>query len=192
MRRKQWLYGLALAALLLSPERFSWAEDGSTLQPESEAPTPQSLFSPLPSFGDANFLSRWGGSLSEHEKIRYLLDRVSQSNDRFIRNGLDHDGKKARAWLLYKMHHWVSGEVKTPDAFIERVAAFSQKTKKPYFVQLSDGKIYPLKSILRNELSAFRDYQSHLPSFRVENTSNQDSQVSILPHRAPPPQTAKA
>ena len=126
----------------------------------NEAPAGQVFLSPNPRFEDATF-SRWTGASSERDRIRYLLARVAASNDRFIRNGKIYDGKKARQWFLYKMSHWVDG-VETAEDFIARVATFSQKTGQPYLVGQTDGQIYSLRSVLRNELFAFDTYQNKL------------------------------
>lgn len=121
-----------------------------------EAPQGQAYFNPSPNLEDPTLLSKWLGPVSERDKIDYLLGRVAASNNRFIRNGDIHDGKQARLWLLYKMSHWVEG-VKTADDFVTRVASYSQKTGDLYLVKFPDGKIYSLRSVLRNELSLFED-----------------------------------
>lgn len=90
---------------------------------------------------------------TERYKIRYLLDRIRDSDNSFVRNGEAHNGKDASRWLGYKMVHWVEG-VQTAEDFVNRVAAFSQKTGQPYLVRCSDGNMYPLKNILRCELEA--------------------------------------
>lgn len=120
----------------------------------SEAPSGQAFLSPSPDFQSLASLSKWSEPLNEQDKIGYLLERMAHSDDRFIRNGEIYDGKKARQWLLYKMFHWTQG-VETADDFVNLVATYSQKTGSPYLVEFQDGKIYTLKSLLRNELTAF-------------------------------------
>ena len=129
----------------------------------ADAPSTEMFLSPAPNFNSEKFLSRWSRELTEHDKIRYLLERVSSSTNRFIRNGEFHNGKIARQWLLYKMGHWVRG-VETADDFVRRVASYSQKTGQPYLVELSeDHNLYSLRSILHNELAAFEEHRSSLP-----------------------------
>lgn len=120
---------------------------------------------------------------TEREKIRYLLDRVGRASNAFIRNGDSYDGKMARKWLLYKMIHWVSG-VNTAEDFVNRAASHSIKTGKPYLVECSNGKIYTLKSVLRNELFAFENHsaRTHVPN--PETTLPKPGQVSSLPQAA--------
>lgn len=146
----------------------------------SDAPSGVTFFSPNPSFSEYASLSNL--SVSEYDKIDYLLDRVAASDQRFIRNGEFHDGKIARRWLLYKMTHWVSG-VGTAQDFVSRVASYSQKTGKPYLVKLPDGRLYSLSSVLKNELSLFEANLGKLEEFRKTHPPQQPSptQVSLSP-----------
>lgn len=125
-----------------------------------DAPAGQIFLSPHPDFEETSF-AKWVGQSDQDDRIRYLLERLANSNGRFIRNGRAHDGKKARLWLLYKMGHWVD-HVSTAEDFVSRVASFSQKTGQPYLMESSDGQIYSLGSVLKNELTAFDDYQKKL------------------------------
>lgn len=122
------------------------------------------FLTPAPDFEGPAFLSRWSGRLTERNKIHYLLDRIAASKNQYFRNGSSHSGKMARGWFLYKSAHWVSGVQGARD-FIERCASFSMKTGKPYQVRLSDGKIYSLNSVLKNELQAF---EAHCIKIRKE------------------------
>ena len=146
---------LALTAL------FSASFIGCALTPRSRISRPSfnegdlCFLTPAPDFSSPEFHSKWSGSLSEQDKIRYLLERVAGSKETFVRNGEVYDGPQARLWLLYKLGHWVNG-VKTADDFIARVASYSQKTGEPYVVEFSDGKNYSLKTVLSYELSAFK------------------------------------
>jgi len=135
----------------------------------SEAPPGQIFLSPHPNFEDAGF-KRWDGAINEHARIKYLLERMALSNDRFIRNGHIHNGKKARQWFLYKMSYWVNG-VGTAEDFVSRVATFSQKTGQPYLVEYTDGGIYSLGSVLKNELSAFDAQQNKLNELSISPTA---------------------
>ena len=126
----------------------------------SDAPASEIFLAVPPDFQSEVSLLKWSGKVSENEKISYLLDRIAASNYRFIRNGETYDGKITRRWLLYKMHQWVS-DVDTAEKFVARVADGSQKTGQPYLVELSPGKFYSLKSVLRNELSLLEKLMTH-------------------------------
>ena len=181
------LYGILIGTLLLSLGDLSWADDRFFLGPDPQDPSSQTFLDPPPNFQDPQSLTRLAGRSNENEKIRYLLDRLGQSSDRFIRNGLAYDGKKARSWLLYKMSRWMTKD-DTADDFIEKLT-FSRTTHKPYLVELASGKVYHLKSVLRNELSAFKSHQAHPPSVLLQPVSGQKPEVSIAspaPTPAPP------
>ena len=147
-------FGLALIAL------FSLSSSGCAVTPRSRISQPSfndadsRFLSPAPEFSSSEFHLKWPGSLSEQDKIRYLLERIAGSKEKFVRNGQVFEGSQARLWLLYKLGHWVNG-VKTADDFIARVASFSKKTGELYVVEFSDGKNYSLKTVLSYELSAF-------------------------------------
>ena len=147
------LAGLLAGCATSGSYRFSNSQD---------APEGQIFFSPAPNFQSPAFLSRWSDLPGERDKIRYLLDRVGRARNQFVRNGGAHDGKMARNWLLFKSRHWVTG-VSTVSDFINRVASFSMKTGKPYLVEVSDSRLYTLRSVLRNELQAFERYAGKQP-----------------------------
>lgn len=128
-----------------------------------EAP-PGQLLSPPPNFDTANFSVQWPRPLSERDKINYLLDRIAHSENQFIRNSEIYDGKAARGWFLYKRAHWVQGEVGTAEDFIKRVTTFSQKTGKLYLVKSSEGEIFTVRSVLKNELSALEAHTHSAPA----------------------------
>lgn len=149
VKTKIWL--VALPAVLLVSGCTSIPKSSS--HQHSDVPLGQFLLAPSPNFQSSEFSKRWNGSITEQDKIRYLLERIGSCNNRFIRNGQIHNGLYARQWLLYKLGHWVSG-VETAEDFVNRVAAFSQKTGRAYLVEC-DGKNYSLKSVLQSELAAF-------------------------------------
>lgn len=132
----------------------------------SEALAGEVFLSPPPHF-ETGSVSPTTGLIRQDERIRYLLERVAGSDERFIRNGKVHNGKQARQWLLYKKGHWVNG-VGTAEDFITRVASFSQKTGEPYLVKYSDGRTYSLASVLKNELSAFDQQQNRMRTARAQ------------------------
>lgn len=176
MRRIRNFSGVFFAALFL----LSTTGCASLRQRSySEAPAGQIFFAPVPSSEEAFSLSRFSGSVTERQKIDYLLDRIAASDYRFIRNGELHDGKTARRWFLYKMVHWVD-RVETAQDFVIRVASHSQKTGKPYLVEFPDGKIYSVASVLRNELFFFESSLTKLHQV-TRSPIPQPGQVTISP-----------
>ncbi len=162
----QRIFGLtgALLASLVFASFTSGCAFHRPSQSSLEAPEGKIFLSAAPNFEAPAFFTKWGrplGENAEQVKIRYLLERMKESEYRFIRNGRSYDGRKARTWCLYKFLHWATG-VRTAKDFIERVATYSQKTGRPYLVGTPDGKTYSLRSILRNELSAFETYHGKL------------------------------
>ena len=147
-------FGLVLTALIFTSSSGCAVTPRPRISQPSFNDADSRFLSPAPEFNSSEFYSKWSGSLSEQDKIRYLLERVAGSKEKFVRNGQVFDGPQARLWLLYKLGHWVSG-IKTADDFIARVASFSKKTGEPYGVEFPDGKSYSLKTVLSRELSAF-------------------------------------
>lgn len=144
-----------------------------------DAPSGQVFLDSATLWGNATFISRWTGPISERDKIDYLLDRIAASHYSFIRNGELHDGRKARLWLLYKMNHWVRG-VDTAEDFVKRVASFSQRTGQAYLVQFPDGQIYSLNSVLKNELFAFETHVTQIKTLHPVSLPK-PGQVSLSP-----------
>ena len=145
----------------------------------SEAPPGSFFLTPFPDFNSAEFSEKWSGAVSERDKIRYLLDRVATSKERFLRNGEAYEGPKARQWLLFKLTHWAR-KVETAEDFVTRVASFSQKTGEPYGVEFPEGKVYSLKSILNNELSAFEKNRTAFNA-RSQTLGPASAQISTPP-----------
>lgn len=77
--------------------------------------------------------------MGEEEKIQALLDATRRSGMTFLRNGRPHDGDKAAKHLERKLEQAGDG-VRTARAFIETVASRSAMTRKPYMVELPDGR----------------------------------------------------
>lgn len=177
MRRFRIIFWLSFPLLFLSfpPSPASARPSYSRY---SEAPEGKVFLSPVPNFRGSSFFSKWSGAVNERDKIRYLLGRLAGSDEHFIRNGRLYDGKEARQWLLFKLSRWTS-EVKTAQDFIERLS-FSRQTGKPYLVASSEGGVYSLKSVLKNELSAFEYQLLRIAEMRREALPK-PGQVSISP-----------
>ena len=70
--------------------------------------------------------------------VDYLIARVEKSDWKFVRNGDDHSGKEAAEHMRRKYNHFKK-EIKTPEDFIEKCAAKSELSGKPYMVKKPDG-----------------------------------------------------
>lgn len=89
--------------------------------------------------------------LSEKQKIDHLLRTIEQAGIRFIRNGIEYDGKKARQHMELKLGK-AGGRIKTADQFITYLATKSSMTGRPYYVVLADGRKLPSATWLRGVL----------------------------------------
>ena len=121
--------------------------------------TPHNVFL-TPSVQDNHFFATASRNvenkaLFEKIKIGYLIEAVRKSSLTFIRNGETHGGLAASAHLLWKYLR-AGGRVKTSHDFIEGIASRSIQTGSPYLVKSPDGKNYPLRDILYNELERLR------------------------------------
>ena len=178
MRRFKVVFPVLLPAILLT-FNTGCANTRSYYSRYVEAPEGKAFLSPAPNFENSTFFGRGAESYSEGDKIRYLLTRIADSNNRFIRNGEVYDGKEARQWLLFKLSRW-SGEVKTAQDFATRLS-FSRQSGKPYLIESSKGEIYSLKSILKSELSAFEAHIVRGPETTPEGAISQPAKVSLSP-----------
>ncbi len=88
-------------------------------------------------------------------EINYLLNLVETSSLSFERNGQKASGKDAAKLLKYKLNQF-KNKIHTTEDFIEKVASFSNHTKKSYYVILPDGKKLVLKDLLYTELNKLR------------------------------------
>ena len=93
-------------------------------------------------------------SITEQDKILYLLAAVRFSGADFIRNGDHFRGDKAAGWLRWKMMHrqYRSNPIVTGRDFVDRVCFQSNKTGVPYEVILSDGRRERLTHVMNDEL----------------------------------------
>jgi len=87
----------------------------------------------------------------ERAKISYLIDRVRQSSNVFIRNGELHTPQKAAAHLFHK-YLVAYDSVKSANFFVTYVASSSSLSGKLYLMKTPDGKVYPVLDIFLNEL----------------------------------------
>lgn len=91
----------------------------------------------------------------EKKKIEFLICSVENSRGAiFIRNGSEHDGKKAAEHLRLKLKN-AGGRVQTADDFIRLCASQSYITGRPYMIRLSDGKIMKSEKYFREKLKEY-------------------------------------
>jgi len=101
----------------------------------------------------------------EKVEIQYLIEAVRKSSLTFIRNGENHKGAEAAAHILRK-YLQAGGRVQTARDFIEGVASQSFLTGNRYLVMSSEGKTYPVRDVLYNELERLEQSLSRNTSFR--------------------------
>lgn len=95
-----------------------------------------------------------GNEALERARIDYLLERISKSPYNFLRNGSRYTGKQAGSHFRWK-YFLNRGRVKTAEEFIDRVAARSKRSGRPYQIQFPGGRRYPLQPVLLRELHFF-------------------------------------
>jgi len=93
----------------------------------------------------------------ERIKIRYLIEAVQKSSLTFIRNNKTYKGAEAAAHLSWK-YSFAGKRVQTTHDFIERVASQSIQTGSSYLARTPEGKTYPLRDILYNELERLEQF----------------------------------
>lgn len=112
-------------------------------------------------------------SVVERGKIEYLIARVRQSQYLFVRNGEMHPGRHAAMHLTRKYRKRIEN-VKTVEAFIEDVASGSSVSGEPYYLKVSEGKVYRVRDVFKNELKALEKY---LADFNEPQKSSEASPV---------------
>ena len=108
-------------------------------------------------FFSAALRSKENKAYLEKVKIQYLIDAVRKSSLVFIRNGEPHKGTKAAAHLSQK-YAQAGRRVKTADDFIEGIASQSFLTGRAYLVRNSEGKTFPIRDVLYNELERLKQF----------------------------------
>jgi tellurite resistance protein len=89
---------------------------------------------------------------SEKQKIETLIKQVANLKDaKFVRNGSTYNADSAATFLRRK---WQANQsqVKTALDFIDKVAAFSGTSGKPYLIRFEDGKEIRSRDFLLTEL----------------------------------------
>jgi len=103
------------------------------------------------------------GQDKKFNEINYLLDLVEHSSMVFERNGQKGSSKEAVEILRFKLYQY-KDKIHSTEDFIEKVASFSNHTKKSYFVFLPGGKKILLKDLLYTELYKLRDQLKKITS----------------------------
>lgn len=98
--------------------------------------------------------SKPGSDALERARIDYLLERISKSPYNFLRNGSRYTGKQARSHFRWK-YFLNRGRIKTAEEFIGLAASRSKRSGRPYQVQFTGGRHYPLQPVLLQELYFF-------------------------------------
>ena len=94
-------------------------------------------------------------------EIQHLLGHLEHSNCQFYRNGGWYSAAEARAHLDQKFHYFLDkGLINKAEDFIERAAAASSVSGKPY--QVKCGSTAPVTSAqwLSEELQRYREKES--------------------------------
>ncbi len=91
---------------------------------------------------------------AENGEIEYLLSHIGASDCVFIRNGKEHQSKKASEHLAMKYSH-VKKRIKTADDFIDKIASQSSITRRKYEIRC-DGVQLPARQWLRQALESHR------------------------------------
>ena len=89
-----------------------------------------------------------------NEEIEYLLSYIGASDCVFIRNGKEHQPKKASEHLAMKYSH-VKKRIKTADDFIDKIASQSSITRRQYKIRCGGVQI-PARQWLRDALESRR------------------------------------
>ena len=84
--------------------------------------------------------------------VDYLIAQVEKSDCKFIRNGDEHTSKEAAQHMRRKYDHFKK-EIKTPEDFIEKCAAKSEVSGKPYTVKKPDGSTIKCEDWMKSLLA---------------------------------------
>ena len=123
--------------------------------------SPDVFFGETPNFDQLRsfkkIISAQPGSLSyESAKCEYLLERLKDSPNQFIRNEQFYSNARATMHLRWKYHRY-RDEVNDADDFAEHIAYCSRKSGAPYTMWTPDGNLYQVRTIMRNELRVLEE-----------------------------------
>ncbi|HHJ18058.1 MAG TPA: hypothetical protein ENJ80_15355 [Gammaproteobacteria bacterium] len=106
------------------------------------------------------------------QTVQYLLDYVSGSGLRFIRNSKAHNGPEAAEHMKNKYEHF-RDEITTAEDFIDRAASKSLVTGRPYLVIMENGTTVPTRDWLTGALADYRKQYQRAPSVGRPDTLKQ-------------------
>jgi hypothetical protein len=89
------------------------------------------------------------------EEVTHLLEAVSKSEARFIRNGTEYSSAEGAEHLKYKLGQ-AGDRVKTAEDFIEGIGTKSYLSGKPYLMKNKDGTTTEVGPWLTKVLEEYR------------------------------------
>ena len=92
---------------------------------------------------------------SQKPEVKHLLDFISHSGCRMIRNGDSHDAPDAVKHIQRKYDYYRS-DIKTTEDFIDRSATKSSMSGKLYTAECPGQKSRPTAQWLKEELNRYR------------------------------------
>ncbi|MBI4550582.1 MAG: DUF5329 family protein [Candidatus Omnitrophica bacterium] len=142
---------LALVLLLLSAAfGASGFLRARTVTPEDVYFCPKNETRTSPVYSKMTEVLENPGAL-ERLKIDFLIEKIKKSPYSFIRNGVPYNGPRSSAHLVWKYRRKVARIVTAHD-FINNIATRSSISGELYLVRLKDGRTYPMRDVLLNEL----------------------------------------
>ena len=97
-----------------------------------------------------------GQEPGEKARIEFLLSSVEKAKElKFIRNGSEHDGKKAAAHLRMKLQK-AGQNVKTAEDFIRLCASGSSLSGQPYLIRYANGRTVRSADYFAEKLKEYR------------------------------------
>ncbi|MFN5921379.1 MAG: DUF5329 family protein [Bacteroidota bacterium] len=99
-------------------------------------------------------------ALTETQKTDHLIAYVASLDGAvFIRNGSEHSAKAAAEHLQMKREK-AGTRITTAIDFIEKIAAKSSISGKPYQIRFADGKTFTCETVLKVELKRLEEGKS--------------------------------
>ena len=92
---------------------------------------------------------------SQKPEVKHLIDFISHSGCRMVRNGDSHEAPDAVKHIL-KKYKYYRGDIKTTEDFIDRAASKSSMSGKLYTVECPGQKNQPTGQWLKEELNRYR------------------------------------
>jgi hypothetical protein len=141
---KRALFAFVAAGLLLTQTGF--------IKPQAKTPS-DLLLSDKPPQASIFFNRLAQGTVKNKEKakIEYLVERIRHSKHRFIRNGAVYSSGRAASFMLWKLQQKGS-RIHTAEQFIYDIASKSATTGKDYLIKTKNGRLFPIRDVLLNEL----------------------------------------